>query len=554
MISSNQHIDRYIRMIEEEEVRTNKEIKALIKLIKKTFKTEDVYIDHDRLNHYLNLAKYLPWKQALPWEEFLMGLHTCVFNIDTGLPRWPDLFLLTGRGTGKDGFMTHESMALISQYNGITAYNIDICANSKDQAIRPVTDLVDAFDDPTKKRKLQRHFYWTKERVKSKHTKSLITGHTTNFKTKDGLRPGAVFFNELHQYEHYKNIEVYISALGKVEHPRTGYFTSEGYVREGPLDDMEKDAEDVLFGDVPDNGTLYALYRLNDIKQVDDEKNWVMANPSLPHFPTLMETTRRQYTKWKKDPEHNKDFIVKRMGIKQDREEIAVTSWENIKATNKPVPDMIGKSCVIGIDFTKVNDWASVNCHFLEDETRIDESHTWVCMKSKDLHSIKAPWRDWANAGRLTVVDDLEINPRLLGSYVAAAKEKYQVKAIAMDSFRYTVFAPVLAELGFSKENKNLWLVRPSDIMKIVPVIDRCFTNHWFVWGDAPELRWATNNAKLIPVGKNDGLDKGNFEYGKIEAKARKTDPFMALVAAMTIEDRLRGEYSGEIPDLDIIC
>ena len=45
---------------------------------------------------------------------------------------------------------------------------------------------------------------------------------------------------------------------------------------------------------------------------------------------------------------------------------------------------------------------------------------------------------------------------------------------------------------------KNLKMVRPSDIMKVATVIDSCFVNNWFVWGDAPELRWATNNTKLI--------------------------------------------------------
>lgn len=34
-------------------------------------------------------------------------------------------------------------------------------------------------------------------------------------------------------------------------------------------------------------------------------------------------------------------------------------------------------------------------------------------------------------------------------------------------------------------------------------------------------------------------MDTGNFIYAKIEAKSRKTDPFMALVASMTIEPLL---------------
>ena len=50
------------------------------------------------------------------------------------------------------------------------------------------------------------------------------------------------------------------------------------------------------------------------------------------------------------------------------------------------------------------------------------------------------------------------------------------------------------------------------------------FVNQWLRWGDAPELRWATNNAKLIrhgrKPGKEDDADMGNYVYGKIEGKA----------------------------------
>ena len=37
--------------------------------------------------------------------------------------------------------------------------------------------------------------------------------------------------------------------------------------------------------------------------------------------------------------------------------------------------------------------------------------------------------------------------------------------------------------------------------------------------------------------------------YAKIEGRSRKTDPFMALVAAMTIEEELTPSI-GELPDI----
>ena len=39
-------------------------------------------------------------------------------------------------------------------------------------------------------------------------TKSTILGRTNNPGGKDGMRSGLVVFNEIHQYQDYKNIEV----------------------------------------------------------------------------------------------------------------------------------------------------------------------------------------------------------------------------------------------------------------------------------------------------------------------------------------------------------
>ena len=129
-------------------------------------------------------------------------------------------------------------------------------------------------------------------------------------------------------------------------------------------------------------------------------------------------------------------------------------------------------------------------------------------------------------------------------------KRRYIIRAVAIDDFRYALLARQLQEIGFDPKGlKNLKLVRPSDIMKIAPVIDSCFANQNFIWGDAPELRWATNNTKLIRYGRKLGQandqDLGNYVYGKIEAKSRKTDPFMAVVAAMTIEDQIIERRAG---------
>ena len=555
-MSYSEHLTRFTDKIDSGEIRVCKEVSALVDHIKYCFDTEDIYINETQADKYIALARYFPWGEVFEWQEFVITLHDCTYWTDSDMPRWPDLFCMIGRGAGKDGTIALESVALASQYNGISAYDVDICANNEEQALRPVLDIVSAFDAPEYQKKLKRFFTWKKESVTNLTTKSIIQGRTNNPKGKDGLRSGIVIFNEIHQYEDYRNINVFTTGLGKKKHPRRSYYTTNGDVREGPLDDILETAEGILFSGDPDNGLLPFICKLDSKEEVDNPDMWEKANPSLPHLPDLRTEIKKEYAEWKKSPARLPAFMTKRMNIPDSASEIQVTAYDNIKATNAELPDMHGWTCVAGIDYSKITDFASVILHFRQGDVRYDIGHSWLCAKSTDIPRMKCPWKEWAQNGRLTVVDDVEINPHYITDWLKDAKKNYNIRALAIDDFRFALLAGALEEIGFDcKARKNLKMVRPSDIMRVAPVIDSLFANHNLVWGDAPEMRWATNNTKLIRYGRNlgqsDDADLGNFVYGKIEGKSRKTDPFMAFVAAMTIEDRIIERKS--TPQVDVI-
>ena len=544
------HILRYMKMVESGAIRTCEDQKLLIKHVRRCFKTEKIHVDSEQLAHYIGLSGYFPFERILEWQEFVVGLHLCTYRAD-GMPRWPDLFCLIGRGAGKDGTIAWESSCLMSPYNGIANYDVDICANNEDQAVRPLKDVIDAFENPLHIKKLKKYFYWTKEEVVCLKTKSILKGRTNSPKGKDGLRSGVVIFNEIHQYQDYANINVFTTGLGKKKHPRRSYYTTQGDVREGPLDDLLAKSDGILRNGDPDGGFLPFICRLDNKEEIHDPKNWEKANPSLPHFPHLMAEIEKEYAEWKKNPATLPAFMTKRMNIPVGFSEVAVTDWANIEATNKPLTDLTGKDCVAGIDYASVRDWASVVLHFRDGDKRYDVCHSWLCRKSQDIPRMKCPWEQWATEKHITVVDDVEINPGLIAGYIAEAARKYNLKKIALDNNRYGLVASYLREIGFDAQDKSkVKLVRPNDIYAVFPIIDSCFTNQSFIWGDNPPLRWATNNVKVVQASKRIGSDTGNFYYAKIEAKSRKTDPFMALVAAMTIEGELetRGSFIADLP------
>ena len=342
-----------------------------------------------------------------------------------------------------------------------------------------------------------------------------------------------VAFDEPHAYENWENINVFTTGLGKKPHPRRMYISTNGDVREGPLDQLIEKSKKILNGEIPDNGFLPFICKLDDMKEVDDPANWEKANPSLPYLPTLMEQMKREYVDYQLDPVINNAFMTKRMNIPQGRKDTEVASWENIMATNGELPDLKNKKCICGIDFSKTTDFVSVFLLFKDKEQYYGMHHSWFCTASNDKHRIKIPLDQMADRGLLTIVNDVEIHPRLIAEWIKEQRKNYRIEKIAIDNYRYSLLSSELQKVGFDANKKQIKLVRPSDIMLVQPKINSVFVTQRLLVGDDPLWRWMTNNTKLEPAPNN------NFKYGKIEPKSRKTDGFMAFVAAMTLEEEL---------------
>lgn len=547
-------IQQYLDFVEKSGHKACREQIALCEMIRRIFETEDLIFEQERFDNYMGLLKYFPYDELYPWEKFITAAWNCLYA-EPKKPRFKRIFCMVARGAGKDGFLAFDGACMISPYNPVQNYDVDICANNEEQAMRPLEDLIDVLETPRFEAKLKRHFYHTKEVVRGFRNHGKMKGRTNNPNGRDGMRSGKIIFNEIHAYQNYANIKVFKTGLGKKAEPREGYFTSNGDVSDGPLDDLDNESKNILFEGYPDNGLLPFICRLDSKDEIHDESCWYKANPSLAFTPNILQETQDEYRDWLLHPEQNGDLLTKRMGIRRGYEDYAVTDYEKIKATNKPLPELKGKTCTVGIDYAEISDFASVNFHFKIGKQRYDISHSWLCLQSKDLPRIKAPWQDWADKGLLTLVDDVSINPKLLTEYIFQMGKKYQIKMLCTDNFRYTLLSDELKGIGFDAKDKNkVKLIRPSDIMTIEPVIQECFDRNYLTWGDNPVLRWATNNTKRVRSSAKAGSDTGNIYYAKIEAKSRKTDPFMAFVASMCIEGTLGSGTAPELPKVGAIA
>ena len=541
------YIDQYMDDCRSGRNIVDKDILLAMDYIEEKLDNPDVFIDKEKIDKAVELMERYFEVSLFDWELFVTALIHCFYKSDDTVV-FSTIIIMMGRGNGKNGFISPIAWYLTTHYHGITGYNIDIVANAEDQAKTSFEDIYEVLERTWSKSK--RFFYKSKEVIINLITKSYIKFNTSNAKTKDSKRTGCLIFDEVDQYENYDQIKVFTSGFGKRKHSRAFYITTNGNVREGVLDDMLAISADILNGTIKDLRWLPLIYRIDSEEEALNPEMWHKANPSLKYLPSLKLEMEQQFAQMKYQPALEEEFYTKRMNWPKGNRELQVTEWDNIAATNKPLPDLTGWKCTVGIDYASLRDWAAVNFHFRKGDLRYDFGRYWVCTQNPELFRVKAPWQTWEQC---IPVDDVEISPELLTEYITEMAQKYNIKKIAIDNYRYALMKDALEKIGFDpKERKNLYLVKPTDIMRIQPVIESCFNKQLFIWGDNPALRWATNNTKRVRAGKKTGTDTGNFYYAKIEAKSRKTDPFMALVASMVIEDELEtGQCS--FADLPVI-
>lgn len=539
-------VEEYLRYAENNPQKINKERKLLIKnIVLPTLRRNDVFFDEKT---YQNCLKYCEkhYYKLFPYQKFI---YAFAFMYKDDIPIFPKFFIMMGRGNGKDGFIVPLVNFFQTPLYGVKNYHVEIVANSEQQVKDTFKVAYDALDNPV----MRRNFRVTRELITNNATGSELKYNTSNADTKDGKRPGCLVLNEIHAYENYDQINVFESALGKVRHPREFIITTNGYVREGPLDELlDLMAEILETGDNP-LGYFPFICKLDSVQEIDDQEAWHKANPSMEYMPILAHQILMDYLEMQKLPSKKPEVLTKRFNIPARNEEETVASWENIlrccysdieKKTPRPTPDTKGRNAILAIDYADVRDFASAGVLTEKDGEYIWRQHTWVCDQSPFLDSIKFPIRN--NMGLpefqdYEVVQGPVIPPEAIVKWCVERMSEYVVCKITMDTYRYSLLRQVFETYSIQEETKQnpygqLKLIRKiaSVCGIIAPDIEKLFAEGKINYGPSAIMRWYTNNTEVT-------TDKyGNKQYRKIEPKLRKNDGFMAFLAAMYFKDSIK--------------
>lgn len=543
-----QYVTDYIKLYKTGKIKLNIERVKLIKYLEKYVLSDDsLYFNEKQINDCINYGN----KWFFPIQPFQKFLIAFIFLYHKNNHRrfYKEFLWLMGRGAGKNGLISVVANFLISELNGIRNYDGSIIANSEEQAMTSVTEIKDVVD---RSETLSKAFHATSTFIKSRKTNSVLKYRTSNGNTKDGLRDGFVIFDEVHQYPDNRNVKVHISGLGKKSNSRVFYIGSDGYVREGFLDTKKAIAMKVLNGEVKPNLMFPFICKLDDESQLDDPDNWELPNPMLSKPITgyaidLFEEIKEDYDALLIDPSGREEFVTKRMNLPLDDLERSVAPYDQIKATNRALPDLVGKECIGSVDFASVRDFIGCALTFKDKDTYpslfhsyamkpfVDKYYGYSRKDARDLKKVVAPIAEWVDRGDLEIMDGGTVDIDRIVQWFVDQRDDYLIKKIVIDNYLAMTLRKKFEEAGFEVDV----IKRPTSIHPLLaPIVELGFEHNQFIWGDVPIMRWYTQNT-LVKIDR-----QGNKTYEKKEDIRRKTDGFQAFLYTLYRID--------EIEDIDI--
>ncbi|MDR2976871.1 MAG: terminase large subunit [Streptococcaceae bacterium] len=557
------YIQDYIDGYHAGRIKFNRERVSLVEYISREIVPRldngEVFFDEKQINNCVSFVE----KWFFKLEDFQKFFISFVFlkwkNEDSYV--YEKFLLMLGRGGGKNGLISGIASYLLTPMHGIPKYHISLVANSEEQAKTSFDEIHDAVEVNDK---LQNLFYTTKTEIKNYQTRSVLRYKTSNGKTKDGLRDGAVIFDEIHEFESQKQVDVYINGLGKVAYPREFYIGTDGYVRDGFVDMMKELAKKVLSGEAAFDDLFPFVCKLDSETEVDDPKNWEKANPMFseprsPYASRLYRKVIKQYNNLESNPSGREDFLTKRMNLPVTNTERSVATYEELLATKQELPNFHDIVAVGGFDYANIRDFAG--CGAL---AKVDGKYAFLCHSfvrkafvdsyygySKPKNSINgkrqfAPIKKWEQQGHLTVLDEPSINPQHVVDWFVRMRDEEGVEfqTICGDNFRMELLKPLFEKAGFEVSWNGKFTYPAGYRVEVIrnpraidsllaPRIEDAFANERVIFGDNDMMRWYTQN--VLRRLKSDG----NVEYVKKEEVRRKTDGFKAFEYAMYQADLL---------------
>ncbi|EJD83200.1 terminase large subunit [Staphylococcus epidermidis] len=477
-----------------------------------------------------------------PWQHFIIGSLFGWVHKETKLRRFKEALVFVGRKNGKTTTISGLANYGVSQ-DGENGAEIHMLANTMKQA-RLLFDESKAMIKASPV--LKKNFRSLRDAIHYDKTISKIEPQASDSEKLDGLNTHIGIFDEIHEFKDYKLISVIKNSRAARLQPLLIYITTAGFQLNGPLVDMVEAGKDTLNGIIEDERTFYYLASLDDEDDINDSENWIKANPNIG-VSIDIEVMKEEWIKAKRIPAERGDFITKRFNIFANNDEMSFIDHTTLSKNNEVIAfdELENHACTVGYDLSETEDFTSACATFALENGKIAVlSHSWIPKHKVDLSNEKIPYREWEEAGYLTIQDKPYIDYTDVYDWILKVNEHHTVEKITYDRANAFRLNQELKNYGFVTEETRQGALTLSPALKSLKEL---FLDGKVIYNNNPLFKWYVNNVKLK-------LDRnGNWLPSK-QSRYRKIDGFAALLNTYTdIMNKLTEENNtGNIEFLSI--
>ena len=89
-------------------------------------------------------------------------------------------------------------------------------------------------------------------------------------------------------------------------------------------------------------------------------------NPKSEYGAQLFKEVHQQYLGLQFNPSNRPEFMTKRMNMPETDTQSVVAPWDDIMATNRPIPPLENNECIGGLDYASLKDFAKESAYCLD--------------------------------------------------------------------------------------------------------------------------------------------------------------------------------------------
>jgi phage terminase large subunit-like protein len=360
----------------------------------------------------------------------------------------------------------------------------------------------------------------------ARRTGSVYRAVSSEVGTKHGYLPSVVIYDELAQARNRDLYDVLDTAFGARNEPLFIVISTQSNDPEHVLSKLIDDGVSKI-----DPSIVCHLYAADEDCELDDEKQWLKANPALGKFRNredLVAAIRKAKRLPAEEPKVRNLFLNQRVSPISSL--ISRAEWMAC-AGNVELSD--GEEIYLALDLSRVVDLTALVAGSAEEPVRI-KPFFWKPADHLADHSLRDfgagthRYELWVNSGHMLSSAGRAINPEAVALTIAELHQRYKVKGLAYDRWRIQDLLREFDRIGLqayedkgteaSKEGSGLRLVPWGqgyrDMGPAIDALEMCVIERKLIHPNNPVLNWNMANAvaTMDPAG-NRKLDKDKARF-----------------------------------------